>query len=689
MTMGVGVDFIPTTQGVVPVFANQISQGAGFIGVSDFSENIGSGAFQMIPAAMTFSNYQVCGLGATTGTQQRIAVLQSGASPGTVPSTAQLTATATSSTGACPGAVSGTYLTGAGATGNYAATAGSTISTAYTIANAPTATPIKISAAVVVGGGSASLFTPLHTYYMSPGASPPAGWSAGNDSNNGLTISTPWASPNHAVVCGDVIIAGAGTYNGDMGTFGVVSGCPSTSGGLASSPGGIYAAVLTCGGADVTACKVTCATGACNGNPGFGPPQVAIDVRQSNWSVQGWNLTCAEPGSGTVNECEAMEAVGKEVGGSGCQATTQFISFINNYTYNNGQAFDTQSCLGANGPDYVAVVGNITQNSAQINFTDNGICIGAIDIISPGKSDADTTHTHFYVYGNYSYNNVVPKCDAEFDGEDYLIDVIDNNDVVGHVVEANNVGFYAERNCFNITWDGNAAAPLLKFYGNTCTLDNQRDSANPGGDNSEWLNVSSSFNFSIYNNIFQAVYATNPQTGSEVLFGLLSEGSTGAFLVGNQVRTGAENAVYGCVTGTLTSPCLNGVGNSGAAASGPSTSGTNTFVNVAFKSLTDLTTNHLGVPTCTGFVTTTGCMGWNANTSTLTSVSILDDLSQTGATGKGFQLPSITCDGTGGDDLNTDYPYWLKGIVYLHWNGSTSAPAFTENSDLVTRPCGS
>ncbi len=36
--------------------------------------------------------------------------------------------------------------------------------------------------------------------------------------------------------------------------------------------------------------------------------------------------------------------------------------FINNLAFNIGQGFDTQSCNSAFGPDYVAVVGNITQN---------------------------------------------------------------------------------------------------------------------------------------------------------------------------------------------------------------------------------------------------------------------------------------------------------------------------------------
>ena len=77
-------------------------------------------------------------------------------------------------------------------------------------------------------------------------------------------------------------------------------------------------------------------------------------------------------------------------------------------------------------------------------------------------------------------------------------------------------------------------------------------------------------------------------------------------------------------------------------------------------------------------------MGWNANTAVLTTPSVISDLVPTasGTAGKGYQLPSITCITTG--PVASDYPTWLKGIVYLHWNGTS----ITENAGLVTKPCG-
>ena len=75
----------------------------------------------------------------------------------------------------------------------------------------------------------------------------------------------------------------------------------------------------------------------------------------------------------------------------------------------------------------------------------------------------------------------------------------------------------------------------------------------------------------------------------------------------------------------------------------------------------------------------TACMGWNANTQTLKNPSVIYDLTPSSTyAAKGYQKPSVTC------TANALYPTWLKGIVYLHWNGTS----LTENADLVTTPCG-
>src|SRR6267378_430559 len=76
---------------------------------------------------------------------------------------------------------------------------------------------------------ASQLFQPLHLYYMS---------TIGSDANDGLAPISggghgPWASPNHNLVCGDVIVALAGDYSGiNLGIMGAVSSCPSSTGGI-------------------------------------------------------------------------------------------------------------------------------------------------------------------------------------------------------------------------------------------------------------------------------------------------------------------------------------------------------------------------------------------------------------------------------------------------------------------------
>jgi hypothetical protein len=114
--------------------------------------------------------------------------------------------------------------------------------------------------------------------------------------------------------------------------------------------------------------------------------------------------------------------------------------------------------------------------------------------------------------------------------------------------------------------------------------------------------------------------------------------------------------------------------------------GTNIYTSPAFNNPADLVSNRKGTPNCSGFTNTTACMGYNANTQTLTNPSAIYDLQPTasGARSAGYQLPSTTCVTNG--PIEMYYPLWLKGIVYLHWDPNTQT--ITENADLVTKPCG-
>src|SRR5262249_26537082 len=109
-------------------------------------------------------------------------------------------------------------------------------------------------------------------------------------------------------------------------------------------------------------------------------------------------------------------------------------------------------------------------------------------------------------------------------------------------------------------------------------------------------------------------------------------------------------------------------------------SSVNFYIDPAFTNTADLLANRLGAPNCAGFTNVTACMGWNANTNTLTTPSVISDLTPIAgqAAGKGYQKASTTC------AANSNYPTWLKGIVYLQVHGSI----IVQKSDLVTKPCG-
>src|SRR5208337_4134799 len=249
-------------------------------------------------------------------------------------------------------------------------------------------------------------FTALHTYFMAP---------TGNDSCNGTSTAIgssgncAWATPNHALNCGDVIIAAAGSY-ADMQYFGAVSNCPSTSGGI-DGTGGIYFATLLCGGSYVGACYVT-TKAATTGN------EVAFDVASSNWAVEGWYVD-----TGANNPPNGAPAFVAE-GGNGI---VHHIAFVNDISVNNGSGSytnDSGKAGGQNsyGADYYAVIGMIAQNSA------GNSCGSAIDVVGPGVYD-NGSGTHYYIYGNFSYANHDVNCLTISDTEDYMADTLDYHDV--------------------------------------------------------------------------------------------------------------------------------------------------------------------------------------------------------------------------------------------------------------------
>jgi hypothetical protein len=95
--------------------------------------------------------------------------------------------------------------------------------------------------------------------------------------------------------------------------------------------------------------------------------------------------------------------------------------------------------------------------------------------------------------------------------------------------------------------------------------------------------------------------------------------------------------------------------------------GANIYGNPGFASPQTLPTTT--APNCTNQTNTTACM---------TAAGVVGDLTPSGgAAGLGYQPP-------GPCTADAYFPTWLKGIVYLSWNGAS----LSENSGLITKPCG-
>ena len=152
------------------------------------------------------------------------------------------------------GATSSSYTPVSGDVG-HTLTATVTASNAFGSASATSAATSAVTAGGT-GDYAYSLPNGDSVHYLAP--------SGCSNSYNGLSptftsgSNGPWCNPTHAMNCGDVIIASAGTYSPSpfgLNAWGAVSNCPSTTGGI-DGTGGVYFAVLLCAGPSVGSCSV-------------------------------------------------------------------------------------------------------------------------------------------------------------------------------------------------------------------------------------------------------------------------------------------------------------------------------------------------------------------------------------------------------------------------------------------------
>lgn len=522
-------------------------------------------------------------------------------------------------------------------------------------------------------------YTPLTLRFMSP---------TGNDGNSGVDAAHPWLTPNHAMNCGDVIIAAAGTYSaGQFGQslWGAVSNCPSTTGGI-DGTGGVYFATVLCGGSDVMSCKID--------NTTLGG--TAVWVSASNWAVSGFWASTKPDDSNCF------------LGNNNTGTALHHVAFINNIASVCGDAgFATSGGGSATGSfDQTAVVGVVAFNAAN-SHTGGNECGSAISIIPANGSD-HSAGTHVYIAGaflGYNTNTGLPPVQGgttgctppggtgHSDGEGIVLDTWGAGyTTTGYLYQ----GVIEQTVIWNSGGSGIQVFPQI--------------SSTPSQDKAQYF----IFNNTLYSNNMDNTVGTqcradlhfhgispnvSPTTSSIydarnniVLATQTSCGGLGAFPVwamnldneGVTTITTATTNITGNYIWNNHVPTANGYSNTNnnvyldvdgnGTRDATFTLGTNTYSDPGLASPSTLWST---APDCTGFENVTTCM--------LTGFGVYTKITPSNApTTIGYIPPSTGCSTTTLSNGTTSFPSWLKGIVYLHWTGSI----IQQRAGLITAPCG-
>ena len=214
-------------------------------------------------------------------------------------------------------------------------------------------------------------------YYIAPASA------GGSDSNDGLTASTPWLTPQHSVNCGDVLRAEPGTYSASSFNNGQW--------GSVSCPAGNNVAWVMC----TTPFGCTVSGG--------------IYISASYWGLQGFQISTS---SGTcVNVAPNF---------NGNRVEVHHIIVANNIVGPCGfDGIGSVSGYGTNptiGADYLAYLGNIAYDTGGNSST----CAAALSFWVPIPYDTQAG-THLYMSGNFTWGNT-SNCG---DGEGIIFDTFD------------------------------------------------------------------------------------------------------------------------------------------------------------------------------------------------------------------------------------------------------------------------
>ena len=389
-----------------------------------------------------------------------------------------------------------------------------------------------------------ALPTSAMTYFMS---------STGNDSNSGTSTATPWLTPNHAVNCGDTILASAGTYP-VIDAFGTVN-CPA----------GNNVAWLTCATFDT--CKISITGAHTNG----------IEVNASYWGVQGWEVTT----SYDPNECFVAYPPSSSV-------EIHHIIFANNVANGCDNGGFATGNNGNAGVDYLVVVGNIAYNAAQ----SAAACTSGIDIYQPVQSDA-VAGTHYYIGGNYSYANNNPSTcasGAPTDGEGIIIDTPDGRSTSGltpyaqQMLVDNNILIANGGRGFEVVNNTEGSANANIYVRHNTAWGNNTNTHESTGLCGEFL-IQTAYNTQVYSNIGVTNQASG--CGGQSLYAY--------YIIGGNTTDTITQDVGWSATGTY----LDDATNNNGFTPGTNLFGTNpTFANAVAP----------GAPSCGSFASVPACM---------------------------------------------------------------------------------
>jgi hypothetical protein len=483
-------------------------------------------------------------------------------------------------------------------------------------------------------------FTPLHTYYISP---------TGNDANAGTSPSKAWATPKHTVQCGDVIIAAAGSYGEyifGVNSWGAVSKCPSTTGGI-DGRGGIYFATLLCAGPYVTSCPVN------------GVANEAFRVTQSNWAVEGFT---AKQNSNATGGCY--------IATSNTAATLHHIAFINDIAINcDYGGFGTYSWTSPGGVDQTAVVGAISYNTSP-SLGGGGICGSGASLIPTDGPDT-SPGTHVFVAGYFGYKNINAPSGAgcNTDGEGLIFDSWACTNFTHQGVAEQNVWWYNGGPGFEVFPNCMKNGDRVNVYVfNNTAYGNGQDPKRMGSEDLLLQNIApiSTYgsSYSVFDNVVVSTEATSGNAGKAPVY------AAGFWLTNSSTSlvSAKGNTFWQSNPGRVTTA---GNPNTDVWASGVHNTtsfpfGTNTYQNPRLANPNGLPTS---APNCSSYTNTTACMNEGYH--------VAANLKPLQSAAAGYLEPGPCA-------TDPFFPVWLKGVVFLHWTGT----AMTENAGLITQPCG-